>query len=169
MTDYMLSQLPVAVSAASGDYVPLLNVGDTTTPPAGPAGSDKRITVANLLANAGTAGGTMRQYVAPAVVALTFGTSVAVNAAAGNSFNLTLTASTGTIANPANPVDGEVIRFRISQDSTGSRTVAWGTAYDFGAATAPVLSTGAGKVDICAFEYVASIGKWCYLGTGLGY
>jgi hypothetical protein len=115
--------------------------------------------------NSGTAVGP----VAPAVTALTFGTSIAVDAAFGNAFNLTLTASTGTIANPTNPVDGQVIRFRIKQDATGSRTVAWGTAYDFGASSAPVLSTGASKTDIAAFEYDAGISKWCFLGAGLGY
>lgn len=115
------------------------------------------------------AGGTMTGWLAPAVVALTFGTTIAVNAALGNAFSLTLTASTGTLANPTNPVDGQVIRFRITQGTGGSFTLAYGTAYDFGTASAPTLSTAAGKVDIAAFEYVASISKWCYLGSGLGY
>lgn len=129
---------------------------------------------ASCSGNAATAtnlagGATLPDYVAPAVAALTFGSSIAVNAALGNAFNLTLTASTGTIANPANPVDGQVVRFRVSQDGTGSRTVAWGTAYDFGAGSAPTLSTAASKVDIVAFEYLASISKWACLGSGLGF
>jgi hypothetical protein len=66
-------------------------------------------------------------------------------------------------------VDGEVIRVRLIQDATGSRTIAYGTAYDFGASGAPTLSTAASKVDILGFEYVASISKWCYLGSGLGF
>lgn len=116
------------------------------------------------------AGGTMTGWLAPAVATLTFvasGTTL-VNAALGNSFNLTLTASTTTIGNPSNPVDGQVIRFRITQGGAGSFTTAWGTAYDFGASGAPVLSTAAGKVDVVGFEYVASISKWCYLGSALG-
>jgi hypothetical protein len=115
------------------------------------------------------AGGTLTGHVAPAVATLTFvgaGTTL-VNAALGNVFALTLTASTTTLGNPANPVDGQAIRVRLTQDGTGSRTIAYGTAYDFGAAGAPTLSTGANKVDILRFEYVASLTKWCYMGSGL--
>ena len=82
---------------------------------------------------------------------------------------MTLTNSTSTFGNPTNPVDGETIRFRIVQDATGSRTVAFGTAYDFGTAGAPTLTTTASKRDFLAFEYDAAISKWCYLGAGLGY
>lgn len=129
-------------------------------------GADGRVTAA---ANGTAAGGTLGGYIAPEVTTLTYGTSIAVNAALGNAFNLTLTASTGTIANPSNAVDGQVIRFRIKQDGTGSRTVAWGTAYDFGTGSAPTLSTGANKLDIVAWEYSASISKWCFLGAGTGF
>jgi hypothetical protein len=116
--------------------------------------------------NAGTAtnlagGATFPDYVAPAVTALTFGASIAVNAALGNVFAVTLTASTGTLANPTNPVDGQLIRVRVAQDATGSRTLAYGTAYDWGAAGAPTLSTAANKVDILVFEYNAALSKWC--------
>jgi metal-sulfur cluster biosynthetic enzyme len=114
-------------------------------------------------------GGTMTGWLAPAVAALTFGTTIALNAALGNAFALTLTASTGTLSNPTNPVDGQTIRVRVIQDATGGRTLAFGTAYDFGAAGAPTLSTAASKVDILGFEYVASLSKWCYLGAGLGF
>jgi hypothetical protein len=116
-------------------------------------------------------GGTLTGWLAPAVATLTFvgsGTTL-VNAALGNSFVLTLTASTTTLGNPTNPVDGQTIRVRVIQDGTGSRTLAYGTAYDFGASSAPTLSTGANKVDILGFEYVASLSKWCYLGSGLGF
>ena len=65
------------------------------------------------------------------------------------------------------PIDGAV--HRVSQDATGSRTLAYGTAYDFGTAGAPTLTTTPSKVDILGFEYVASISKWCYLGSGLGF
>lgn len=110
----------------------------------------------------------------PALVALTFGTTISVDASLGTVYSVTLTASTGTIANPTSPADGQIIRFRITQDGTGSRTVAWGTAYDFGSTAgsanpAPTLTTTASKVDIVAFEYVVAISKWCYLGSGLGY
>lgn len=110
-------------------------------------------------------GATFTGWLAPAVSALTFGTAIPVNAALGNVFTLTLTASTGTVSNPTNPVDGQIIRFRVAQDGTGSRTVAWGSAYDFGSGSAPALSTAAGKVDVLPFEYNAALSKWMYLGA----
>ncbi len=114
-------------------------------------------------------GATFTDYVAPAVVALTFGGSIAVNAAQGNVFAVTITSSSGMLANPSNAVDGQSIRVRVVQDGTGGRTLAYGNAYDFGAAGQPTLSTSANKVDILGFEYVASLSKWCYLGSGLGF
>lgn len=129
----------------------------------------------NTTGNAATAtnlagGATLPAYLAPAVAALAFvgGGTTLVNAALGNSFNLTLTASTTTLGNPSNPVDGQVIRFRITQGAGGSFTLAYGNAYDFGASGAPILSLTAADVDILGFEYVASISKWCYLGSALG-
>jgi hypothetical protein len=116
------------------------------------------------------AGGTMTGALAPAVSTLTFvgaGTTL-VNAALANSFNLTLTASTTTLGTPSNPVDGQVIRLRVTQGGSGSFTLAYASGYDFGAAGTPTLSTAAGKVDVLGFEYVASLSKWVYLGAALG-
>jgi len=118
--------------------------------------------------NALLAGATMTGYLAPAVVALTYGDSITVDASQGNDFDLTLTGSDGTIANPANPVDGQVIRFRITQGTGGSFTVDWDTDYNFGSSSAPTLSATAGDVDIVGFEYVESLANWCYCGSALG-
>jgi hypothetical protein len=117
-------------------------------------------------------GGTLGGYLAPAVSALTFGSSVAVNAALGNVFTLTLTASTATIAAPSNPVSGQVIEFDLTQGSGGSFTVAWASGsggFDFGTAGAPTLSTTAADVDAVSFRYSASKGKWLCLGYALGF
>lgn len=104
----------------------------------------------------------------PAVRTLTFGSSIALDASKGTVFILTLTASTGTLAAPSNPSDGQLIRLRLFQDATGGRTLAFNAIYDFGAAGAPTLSTGANKLDILGFEYIASASKWQYLGSSLG-
>jgi hypothetical protein len=111
-------------------------------------------------------GATFTGYVAPAVVSLTFGSSITINAALSNVFTVTLTASTGTIASPTNPVDGEIIRIRFYQDGTGSRAIAWNSVFDWGSAgSAPSLSTTANALDILAFEYVAAKSKWVYLSA----
>lgn len=117
-------------------------------------------------------GGTMTGALAPAVTALAFASTILVNAALGNVFTLTLTASTGTAGVPSNPVSGQVIEFDIAQDGTGSRTVAWAGGaggYEFGTAGAPVLSTAAGATDLVAFRYSAAKARWLYLGASLGF
>lgn len=117
------------------------------------------------------AGTAMTGPLSPGVVALSqVSGTVAVNAAAGNAFGLTLSGSSWTIATPANPVgDGQVIRFRFTQGAVAPPyPVVWGSGYDFGSGTFPTLSTVAGKVDIIGYEYVASISRWCYVGSGLG-
>lgn len=50
--DFAYSQLAVLADPATGDYVSVLDVSDTVTSPAGPAGSDKRSLVANVVAAA---------------------------------------------------------------------------------------------------------------------
>lgn len=113
-------------------------------------------------------GGALTKYLAPAVVQLTDGATIAVNAALGNDFRVTL-GGNRTIANPANPVDGQMIEFAIAQDGTGSRTVTWSSAYDFGANGAPTLSTAASKVDLVGFKYHAGLAAWLCTGSALGF
>ena len=118
---------------------------------------------------AGLSGATFTGHIAPAVVTLSqSGGLVAVNAALGNDLRLTLTASGWTISNPSNPVDGQGLVFHLFQDATGSRTVSWGTAYNFGAGVAPTLSTAANAVDILGFIYDSGTSKWEYAGGGGG-
>lgn len=108
--------------------------------------------------------------VAPSVAPLNqSGGNVSVNAAAGNDFRLTLTASGWTISNPSSPADGQSIVFHLAQDGTGSRTVNWGSAYNFGAAGAPTLTTTGGKTDVVGFRYNAALGKWLCVGSALGF
>jgi hypothetical protein len=149
------------------DLIPVVDVDDTSM---SPSGTTKKITISELLSPAmPVTGGTFTGAVAPAVSALTGATSTAVDAALGDVFNLTLTSSSWTIANPTNPLEGQVIRFRLTQGTGGSFTVAWGSAYKFGSGSEPTLSTAAGDLDIVAFEYVSSLSSWCYLGSVLGF
>jgi hypothetical protein len=167
--DYSVSQVTGAAPLASPSFS---GVPGAPTAPSGTSTTQIATTafVAGAVAGltgGGEGGGTQTEYLAPAVVALSqSGGAVAVNASAGNAFNLAI-AGSWTISNPTNAHDGQVIRFRLT--SGGGYTTSWGTAYDFGSGTAPSLSQTSGKVDVCAFEYVASIGKWCYLGAGLGF
>jgi hypothetical protein len=107
--------------------------------------------------------------IVPPVIPLTYAATINTNASLGNVFTVTLTGATATIANPTVVQDGQIIRYRLTQDATGGRLVTWGTAFDFGSGSAPTLSSAANKVDIVSFEYNAALGKWMYLGSGLGY
>ncbi|HEX4830236.1 MAG TPA: hypothetical protein VH478_03980 [Trebonia sp.] len=115
--------------------------------------------------------------VAPAVVNLGSGSSIPVDASAGNDFRVTLGAGATAIASPINSVDGQRITFQLTQPSGGAGTVSWGADYDWGGKTtanaagssAPALSAGGGFVDIVGFVYNALHGKWCYVGAALGF
>ena len=61
-------------------------------------------------------------------------------------YELTL-AGNCTIANPSSMTAGTTGSLFIVQDGTGSRTVAWGSQWDFAAGTAPTMTTTAAAVD----------------------
>lgn len=105
------------------------------------------------------------------VITLTDATTIAVNAALGNFFRVTITANR-IMGAPSNPTDGQLILFAIKQDGTGSRTVDWATstAYVFGTdVPTPVLSTTAQKVDYLGFVYSGTGLKWQCIAVARGY
>ena len=87
------------------------------------------------------------------IVALTDASSIATNLALSNNFSVTL-AGNRTLANPTNTVAGQSGSIFITQDGTGSRTLAYGTNFKFVAGTAPTLSTAAASVD--RIDYVVA-------------
>jgi hypothetical protein len=89
------------------------------------------------------------------VTTLTDGATITPNFALNNSFTVTL-AGNRTLANPTNLVAGQSGVIIINQDATGSRTLAYGTNYDFGGGTAPTLTTTANAQDMIAYFVVSS-------------
>jgi hypothetical protein len=89
------------------------------------------------------------------VTTLTDGATITPNFALNNSFTVTL-AGNRTLANPSNLVAGQSGVIIINQDATGSRTLAYGTNYDFGGGTAPTLTTTASAQDMIAYFVVSS-------------
>jgi len=77
---------------------------------------------------------------------LTDGANIAWDLSAGKSAVVTL-ADNRTLDNPTNLIAGQEYTIIIKQDATGSRTLAYGSAYKFPGGTAPTLSTGANAVD----------------------
>jgi hypothetical protein len=88
------------------------------------------------------------------VSALTDGATITPDFAVANNFSVTL-GGNRTLANPTNLVAGQSGVIKITQDGTGSRTLAFGSYWDFAAGTAPTLTTAANAVDILAY-YVDS-------------
>lgn len=84
-------------------------------------------------------------------VALTDGTTITPDFAAGIDFAVTL-AGNRTLANPSNLVVGQKGRIRIVQDGTGTRTLAFGSYYKWAGGTAGTLSTAAGAVDYLDYD-----------------
>ena len=80
------------------------------------------------------------------ITVLTDGATITPDFADSNNFSVTL-GGNRTLANPTNTVAGQSGSIFITQDGTGSRTLAYGTNYDFAGGTAPTLSTTAGAVD----------------------
>jgi hypothetical protein len=80
------------------------------------------------------------------IVTLTDGANISVDLNSGQNFTLTL-AGNRTLDNPTNCVAGQVGSVFIVQDGTGSRTLAYGSSWDFPGGTAPVLTTDAAGVD----------------------
>lgn len=89
-----------------------------------------------------------------AVVALTDGATITPDFALANNFSVTL-GGNRTLANPTNLTAGQSGVIKITQDGTGSRTLAYGSNWDFAGGTAPTLTTTASAVDILAY-YVDS-------------
>jgi hypothetical protein len=115
-------------------------------------------------------GGAFPAYVAPHVVTLTDGSSVALDASAGNDFRWSLGGSSHTLAAPSNPVNGQSITIAVKY--TGSFTPLFNAVFDFGSAGQPAWTAASGKTDYAGFRYDSALnaaaGAWAYMGSVLG-
>ena len=81
-----------------------------------------------------------------AISVLTDGATITPDFSLGNNYSVTL-GGNRTLANPTNLTAGATGSLFISQDGTGSRTLSWGSYWDFAGGTAPTLTTTASAVD----------------------
>lgn len=95
----------------------------------------------------------LKGYYRP-TVALTFASTISTNALLGEVFQTTLTGNT-TLANPTNLQSGQTIKWELVQDATGSRTVAYGTAFKFSGSSA--VSTSASAIDLVSATYDGTV------------
>ena len=127
--------------------------------------STKTVTVDDLTANGLTSsdiGSTVQAYDADTaktdaaqtftagqrgeITTLTSASTVTPNFADSNNFTLTLGTNV-TLANPSNLTAGQSGSIFLVQDGTGSRTITFGSYWDFAGGSAPTISTGANVVD----------------------
>ena len=85
------------------------------------------------------------------VTSLTDAASIAIDMGVGNNFAFTL-AGNRTLEAPTNATPGQTGYIYITQDGTGSRTLAFNNAYIFVSGTAPTISTAAGAKDLLVYN-----------------
>lgn len=93
---------------------------------------------------------TKAQSVTP--VALTDAASIATDASLSNTFTVTL-GGNRTLANPTNLTNGAIYTWRVRQDGTGSRTLAYGSKFKWPGGTPPTLTTTASATDFISGQY----------------
>lgn len=136
------------ITAAAGDteeltpdnLITVINQATTTINDARLTGNIARLNVAQAWTKA--------QYVTP--VALTDAANIATDASLGNVFRVVL-AGNRTLDNPTNLGNGQTLVWHIKQDATGSRTLAFGSKFDFKGSA--VLSTTANAIDVISGTY----------------
>ena len=101
--------------------------------------TDKAATASNLA-----------DYVSPQT--LTDAATVALDVSLGVNSKVTL-AGNRTLGNPTNLKSGQSGLISITQDATGTRTLAYASNWKFSGGTAPTLSTAAGSVDLLTWWY----------------
>ena len=83
---------------------------------------------------------------APTITTLTDGATITPNFQTSCNFTVTL-GGNRTMANPSAMTVGQSGSIFIVQDGTGSRTLSWGSYWDFIQGSAPVLTTTASAID----------------------
>lgn len=129
------------LSALSGDVGGLPTFGTAATEDTGTSGH----TVPFL---DGINAWSKQQYFAMAT--LTDAASIAWPLDTAQVATVTLT-DNRTLANPTNMKAGGTYQLIVRQDATGSRTLAYGSAYKWPSGTAPTLTTAASSIDLLTF------------------
>lgn len=103
---------------------------------------------------------------------LTDAATIATNAALGNHFRVTL-AGNRTLGAPTNPTDGQKVIWEITQDGTGSRTLALASGaggFAFGTdITSITLTTTASKKDFLGAIYNSTANRWYVVAFTKGF
>ncbi|MCP5011615.1 MAG: hypothetical protein GY942_16660 [Aestuariibacter sp.] len=94
-------------------------------------------------------------WTSAAEVTLSDAATITVNMSLFINANVTL-AGNRTLGSPTNEKVGQTGFIRVIQDATGSRTLSFGTDYEFAGGTAPTLTTTANAEDLLFYAVLAS-------------
>ena len=100
------------------------------------------------------------------ITTLTDAATITLDLNDSNIFEVVL-AGNRAIANPSNLNVGQSGTIFISQDSTGNRTITWGSNWDWAGGTAPTLSTGANQID--RIDYIVRTSSSIFASSSLNY
>lgn len=104
-----------------------------------------------------------------APITLTDAATIATDASLADLFRVTL-GGNRTLANPTNPIDGQMLRWEIVQDGTGGRTLTLGAKFVLGTdMPSLVLTSAGGKKDILGAVYNLAADKWYVVALAKGY
>jgi len=118
------------------------------------------------VANGGTGATTKplaNQGLTPATSTVTSGSSITINWALSNSFDLTLTSATAATISFSGAVDGQVITIAIHQPASGTATtVSWSgvSTIKWSGGTAPTQTATLSKTDVYTIYYNATAGAY---------
>lgn len=136
----------VALSSINIDGGSITGITDLAIADGGTGASTASAALTNL-GGAGTASAqTFTAGQRAEITTLTDGATITPDMDDSNNFVVTL-GGNRTMANPSNLTAGQSGSIFIIQDGTGSRTLSFGSYYDFAGGTAPTLSTAASAVD----------------------
>ena len=116
-----------------------------------PASSSDIRYVQASVASSITAAKTFTAPVIGNVTSLTDAANIAIDMGVGNAFAITL-AGNRTLSAPTNVTPGQTGYIYVAQDGTGSRTLAFNSAYIFVSGTAPTMSTTANAIDLLVYN-----------------
>jgi hypothetical protein len=103
-----------------------------------------------LLLSETTNGQSLTGGIRGSITALTDAATITPDFDDNCNFSVTL-AGNRTLANPSNITAGQSGVIVVTQDSTGSRTLSFGSNFKFAGGTAPTLTTTASAVDVIAY------------------
>jgi hypothetical protein len=96
---------------------------------------------------------------------LTDGATINWDMASGYNAKVTL-GGNRTMAAPTNVIAGLTYILQVIQDGTGSRTVTWNAAFNWGTAGTPTLTTTASKIDVVACFAATTSNLLCNINKG---